>query len=410
MRVEWQVAGEIWTLQIERDAEDPIEGQGQGTMTVGLLSNKARFIFPREIRHPHPDLKALAALVAVRPWIKERLIVEDGVSAIFAETARKLFKIEVGPVDAGLLPRTPGSRPVLSYSGGVDSIAASLVMPSDTPHVHYRRIDHPDIPDRAPHVRADGIEDVVLETQRRGRHVEICYSDLEHLCAPYPTLPHWFAITIGALLMADELDSGAIAMGGTLETFYMDMGRRWRGEGGKGLEPLAEAVGLPFMRPMLGVTEIGTMKLCLSSDLADIARSCVLGSREQACGRCAKCVRKTLTAVALSDAEELPQQLATLPQDAPGIKSLSGNPPYYMQAQLEFALARVKPQSGPLAELYERLGFPAAGITDWMSGHYTAALDRAVPAQWRDLVRTELDKHLSRMSDQHLADAKAWTR
>lgn len=279
MKTSWKIEGDKCRFRFDLEADDPVQGSGQGTMSVGFLSNDVTITLPKAINKPHPDLLAFAALVAIRPWIKKNLTVDTPVSAQFAEMVKKLFLINVLPVNPDLAPRKPGRVPVVSFSGGVDSIAASEVFPKTIPYVYYQRVNHTTLPNNAAHVQVDAINDVVQKIKNAGRNVYMVKSDLEHICTPYPTLPHWFSIAIGALLMADELDAGLLVMGGTLETYFMDMGRKWVGVRGKGLDPLAEVVGLPICRPMLGVTEIGTMKLALGSEFGDIARSCVLGTR-----------------------------------------------------------------------------------------------------------------------------------
>lgn len=410
MKITWQVNGHVWKLEMELSSDDVLQGGGQGTMSVGLLERHFHIKLPSAIDLPHPDLTALVALVTTKPWVTSTLVVDRAVSKAFAELVFKLFRIKISPISETLEPRASGSVPVLSYSGGVDSVAASQVLPSGIPHVHFKRIDHDKIRNRAPHVMTEAIADVVSETGKRGYEVHIVETDLEHICHPYPTLPHWFAITVGVLLMADELDAGAIALGGTLETFYMDMGRKWTGEGGKGLEPLSEIVGLPFIRPMLGITEIGTMLIAAASNLGDIARSCVLGTRAKPCGVCVKCVRKILTSAAISDSKKVPQELMLLRQEDPGVKALQSELPLYMQAQLEYSLARITELPKPLEELYLRLGEPEQVQTSWMERYYLSAINRSVPAPWRESVLTNILKYLPLMDDQHLKDAVSWDR
>src|SRR5690606_4773371 len=81
-------------------------------------------------------------------------------------------------------------------------------------------------------------------------------------------LPRWLGCVRRHLLLADDLGLGTLALGGTLVTFYMDRGRRWLESTAKplGLDPVAESVGMPLMRPVLGVTEIGTMRMTAEAD------------------------------------------------------------------------------------------------------------------------------------------------
>jgi hypothetical protein len=323
--------------------------------------------------------------------------------------ADKLFRLDVGPVDEDLAPRTAGATPLLSFSGGADSIAVSELLPDGTPHIHLRRVPSPRVPNRVTQICSDAIELVAAEAGRRGRRVSIVRSDLEYLCHPWATLPHWFAIAVGPLLLADSLDGGAIGLGGTFDTYYMDFGRRWTGPGGAGMAPVCDLIGLPLLRPALGLSEVATMNVTLQSDLADIARSCIFGDLKQPCYECAKCVRKELITAALQGGGKLPPSLAGLSPKAPGWVQLSGEPPYYMQAQLEFGLSRVDVRGSVLADLKERLS-PQPAETDWMLRFYEPALVDGVPERWRAYVAERAKAKVGYMMDEDVATAMGWSR
>jgi hypothetical protein len=223
-------------------------------------------------------------------------------------------------------------------------------------------------------------------------------------------LPSWFAVAVGCLLLADHNDAGAIALGGTLETFYMDMARSWTGgpRVGSGLDPLPAAVGLPIQRPVMGITEVGTMSLVLASDLADISRSCVLGTFAAACGQCSKCIRKDLLAAAIRG--RLPDHLKNLSKDAPGWVAIrDATQPIYMQAQLEYCLARLDVRGLPLEDLHTRLG-PEAVETEWMERAYRPALERGMSQRFADGVEDRIQAELDWMSNADISAAKSWVR
>ena len=410
MRADWTIAGSKFLLTFELDTDDPINGGGQGNMSVSFISNQITITLPNSIAPPHPDLLAFSILVAVRPWIKNRLKLGFHVSRPFADMVKSLFLIDIHPVDENLKPRKAGSVPIISFSGGVDSIAASEVFPKNTPLVYYKRVNHPLLQNRAPHVQVQAITKIIEKIRDVGRDVYIIESDLEHICSPYPTLPHWFGIAVGALLMADELNAGLLVMGGTFETYFMDMGRRWVGARGKGLDPLAELVGLPICRPMLGVTEIGTMKIAMDSEFGEIARSCVLGTQEKPCGKCAKCIRKMLIKACLNGGIGLDHDLMALVESDPGIKAISGKPPYYMQAQLEYCLSRTKDLPPTLADVKMRIGQPQADDTEWMLSYYVPASEISIPKIWRELVVNEITKRLSPMNEHEIDKARLFYR
>lgn len=409
MRCSWHVDGRTWRLSLQLHPEDPVTGRGQGSMQVSLLAREARVRLPFAIDEPHPDLAALAALVIVTPWVARRLVMDRGVSRAFADKVERILGIEMSPIDDSLESREPGNTLVLSYSAGFDSAASSLLLPDGIPHIHHLRSPHPRIPDRSSW-RVDAIRHLVDKAGERGRQTQIVVADFEHLCHPYPTLPSWFAVAVGCLLLADHNDAGAIALGGTFETFYMDMARSWTGGPpvGSGIDPLPEAVGLPIQRPVMGVTEVGTMRLVLESDLADISRSCVLGTFDNACGVCSKCIRKDLLGAAIRG--HLPDHLKNLSADAPGWVAIrDAKEPIYMQAQLEYSLARLDVSGLPFEELRTRLS-PVAAETEWMERAYRPALARGMSQRFADGVEDRIQAGLGWMSRADIAVAESWVR
>lgn len=408
MRATWSHDGPRLTLDFALEASDRSTGPGQGASPVRLLHHQAHVTLPLDPGEIHPDLEALSALFVLRPWIGRRLVLSRGVSPALADMVSALLKIDVEPVDSNLQPRRPGEVLGLSYSSGYDSIAASELLPPDTPYLHHRRVTHPSIPARGTSWRADAFERLAQEAGRRGRRVLITRADFEHLCHPQPTLPHWFGFGVGPLLLADVVGLGGLAMGGTLETFYMDMGRVWTGDKGpgKGIDPLAELVGLPISRPVLGVTEVGTMLLTRGSQLGDLARACPAGTMDEPCGVCAKCVRKGLLSAAVAGGAPPPHVVA-LPSRASGRAAVEKDPPVYMQAQLEFATARL-PRDGWLEGLHRRLGSPEPAATSWMTRAYPPAVERGVPASWRADVANRLEATLGWMDDSDVAAATSW--
>jgi hypothetical protein len=271
-------------------------------------------------------------------------------------------------------------------------------------------VTHPDIEDAGTY-RADAIERLAREAGHRGRSVYVTRADFEHLCSPYPSLPHWFGFAVGPLLMADHFDAGALVLGGTLETWYMDMGRTWKGEPrkGTGIDPLPELVGLPIMRPLVGVTEIGTMRLTVESDLSDLARSCVAGTMDDACHRCSKCLRKDMLRAVL---EADRPAMEKIPSDAPGWKPFEVPGPYYMQAQFEWAAARIPESlwSPSLRHAVAQMGGVVERQTEWMNRAYRPAVEYGVPEPWRGTIERRIEGALGWMDAEDVEAMRSWDR
>jgi hypothetical protein len=168
--------------------EDNLEAVGQQEMRIGLITDRTTVRLPTEVRDPHPDLQALAAILVARPWASKRLIVDTGVSSVLAETVERAFSIDIGPVDTDLSVRSLGSRKGLMYSGGPDCMAAELLMGEQLPLLHLRRVKHPRIPNRSRR-GSHAIEALVLKAAERGEEIHVARSDMEFLSRPFPTYP-----------------------------------------------------------------------------------------------------------------------------------------------------------------------------------------------------------------------------
>ncbi len=384
----WNPRGRSWQLNLIRDSQDPERGPGQGGRPVGLKAAEATVELPHAVVEPHPDAEALAALVIVRPWIGKRLVVRRGVSPAFAALVFRTFGIELSPVDDNLMPRAPGASPVLSYSAGFDSSAASVLLP-EAPHLYHLRADHPKFPGD-PAYQSLALARMAAAAGAHRRDVRIIRADFEHLVDPYPSLPHWFGFAVGALLMSEELDAGAIALGGTLETWYMDMGRKWTGSPpiGLGIDPLPEMVGMPIMRPTAGLTEITTLRISTESELSGLARSCVRGSGASPCHVCSKCIRKDLIAATVTG--QSVGQLDHLDPQGAGWKAIIGGArPLYMQAQFEYCLARYTSPSAALDELRAELA-PNPVDTEWLDKAHRPAIGNFVPLRWQHVIQQRI--------------------
>lgn len=408
MKAIWTTEKSRWRLSIDMEEHDVEEGPGQAGTPVGLSARSAIVELPQWVAEPHPDAEALAALVIVRPWVGRRLQVRRGVSSEFAARVQQMFGFEVTPVDDALAPRAPGRTPVISYSAGFDSTAVSAILP-EAPHLHHLRVDHPDRPTQ-PKYQALAIARLAAAASAHGRDVRIIRADFEHLVSPYPSLPHWFGFGVGALLMSHHLDLGAIALGGTLETWYMDMGRKWTGEPalGAGIDPLPALVGLPIMRPTVGLTEVGTMNLTIDSELHGLARSCVGGTSAAPCGLCAKCIRKDLLASVKTGV--LMGQLPNLTPGTAGWQAIADAPrPIYMQAQIEYALPRLQQTTPLLTSLRDSLA-PDPSETNWMERAYRPAINPFVPAQWRAEVESRIGDLVGFVDEDDVRAMTRWDR
>ncbi|MFC5379492.1 DUF6395 domain-containing protein [Aquipuribacter nitratireducens] len=404
MRVTWTSVDErTLHLEFRPDAEDALVAR-RGP-DVRLMTTSANIRLPVPADDLHPDLLALAAYAVVWPWTRSRLVVDRPVSDALAE-AMALDGVAITPT--GGEARRPGSRVSLAYSGGTDSIAASVLLPEDTVYVHLRRQKHPRTVDRMTHVKGGVLERLVSDAGRRGVETTVVRTDLEYVCLPFATFPVWWAVLVGSILTADAYDAGAVATGTVLEARYLGSGIRFIDHAHPStFHRLFEAVGLPFLRPTAALTEVGTTLVARHSPLADLARSCLLGSYERPCLRCDKCLRKEMTTAAIDGRRLSPAVLDAMRSHPAMFAKVLAEPPLYMQDMVEYALARVDVSGTPLEAAAERLR-PSAESTRWVEGYYAPALDHEVPPRWRTDVERRLGGLVRRMTAQEEAVVETW--
>lgn len=411
MRVHWTSEGNTWTLRLRLDVDDRLTGPGQGAAPIELVTHTCLVRLPMRVDEPHPDLRALAALLIVRPWVGSRLRFDRAISPAFAGMLDTVFDIDGGPVDDALSERAAGPVLGLSYSSGYDSIAASELIDQDSPYLHFERVKHPRMPNRASHIRADQIAKLARSAGDRGRQVLITQSDHEYLCLPWPQFPSWPSMAVGGVLLADQLGLGGLGFGTVLESIYLRGGRRYTGgaggAGGQWLTALA-AAGLPVCRPVASLTEVGTFRLALESELADLAQSCLLGYAGKPCLNCVKCVRKELLGAAVSGNPIPPRIRQRLQSADPAAREWEEAAPLHMQNIAEYILARVTDGAGTVLEALAARVDVTVESTAWNERHYPRALVEQTPERWRAEISARVAKRFEPMTDQDIRTLESW--
>jgi hypothetical protein len=293
----------------------------------------------------HPDVHATAVWTVLWPFVGHRLELPFGVSAWFAEKMAHWYGVTVTPVDPGRSRREcpPDYRPSLLFSGGVDSLAAAMFLPSSTAILFM---------DRIPHFPGQSAEDsnalIDLVHQRSicdaleadGYPVFRVADDHEFLFEPYPVW-HSSVYTLPALYMADSLKLGVVETGDVLciKYFggYLDSRNevtKWRftpdshSRAERATEPedpfwgvsdtrqapdLSQAgarafatlslVGMGKVSSTFGLSEVATARIVFDSPYRAQGASCYYRSDTNYCMRCDKCFKKILLDRIFEDVE-----------------------------------------------------------------------------------------------------------
>ncbi|MBG0815307.1 hypothetical protein HS045_14085 [Planomonospora sp. ID82291] len=387
------------------DAEDGITGRCTDGEPLKMATNSCRIELPYEPGEVHPDLLALAAWTVVAPWTRRRVVFDRPVSPEFAAAIEEGWGIAAGPV--GGSPRPGGRGLAISYSGGADSAAVAAMLP-DVPFVHFQRVPHPRVPNRWTHYRSDTLARLAAGT---GRESVTVRSDLEFVLAePRPGYPEHHAVTAGALLLADALGLGGIALG-------YEMGSRWLG-GGRYLHRYTPdnpmwaphgawgrafaAAGVRLVLPVGGVSEAVTMRLALASPLREHVRWCLRGTGGP-CGTCGKCLYKELIQAAI---ERRPLR-TSITADRGVARKWQRPPPYGGQEMIEYGCARVPGiEDTPFAKAAAFLGATEES-TAWLDRCYPPAVEE-VPAPWRERIRAFMAAEVGFMSQDEARRVETW--
>ena len=216
----------------------------------------------------HPALLHLALEVLLFPWVPET----------------KKWDVE---------QRLPGTNHSLSYSGGVDSTAAMLLLPDDTILAYHERNFTSMLNHSLPHSTFEAIK------ERTGRSV-LCVPSNHEKIRTHHELQTGFssanAACVHLILLADHLNLCSISFGTVIENTWLEKGLKFREFQDTHYwnywPKQFNKAGLDYVLPINHVTEAGALKICAQSEFADVVNSCLRGIGDRWCGACWKCFHK----------------------------------------------------------------------------------------------------------------------
>ena len=328
MRIDATLHDRTYHYRMTLDDDDRRESQRDFQHGVRsplrLVGDRWQVELPLVPRALHPDLHAAAILTAVQIFVGSRLTLPFAVSPAFAEHVRQAFGVTLAPVDDGVAPRRPPASPriCLLFSGGMDSMAASLVFPARTLHLFLDRIAKMDIATPAVAVDLRFQRELCDALRSDGREVLATRDDHEALYRPYPV---WSTdpSRLPALYLADHFGLHAIEMGDVLGSVFLTGYRAgvdadaWRFHPASvaGLPErerinvsLLEAVGLARRASLCGLSEVATTRIVRESPYWGRTTSCYQDGEQPFCMRCDKCFKKIVLGHVVAG-EEVPRAL-----------------------------------------------------------------------------------------------------
>jgi len=322
-----------YELQPEREDPEAARRDFDGVRghQLTLAERAYRVALPSVVPPPHPDVHAAAIWLVLRPFIGERLELPFGVSGQYAEKMRVFAGVELPRVDADLAPRawpeTPRSG--LLFSGGVDSIAAALVLPRDIPALFMDRIPQTSVDAMGQSSVVDMVHARMAcrHLESTGREVLTVREDHERLFRPYPRW-HSPSYMLPALYNADSLGLGWVETGDVMDVEHFGGYRdgdasTWAFRPARRPAPTASGmtvpllplevgadpismlglVGLTKVNSTIGLSEVATAKIVHQSSMRGLASSCYFPSPTNYCMKCDKCFKKILLDYVFEDRE-----------------------------------------------------------------------------------------------------------
>jgi len=313
----------------------------------------------------HPDLFKVAEFVLMHPWV-------DGI------------------LDDWEPSRTPGSRPGLAFSGGIDSAAAMLLMPPETVLIYNER----DFESALKHENAFRfIEHLEAEHDREVIRVKSNHERIRTHHGKAVGFSTDYACAIQVILLADHLDLDSMATGMPLENAYLYHGHRYRDLGQSWFwrlyGRLFQSIGLPIFQPVAGCSEIINHRIVEMNGLIGYAQSCLRSTKPgEVCGRCWKCFRKNTTAG--HDWEMSPE-----------IDQFLRKEPMKQAASTIFAFQKMAGWGGRIPKKLR--GFPQVerfwGLDlTWLDQYLASSLD-LLPPQYISTIREQLEKYAEPMTE-----------
>ena len=258
-------------LVIEFDSDITINNfhQEEGRLWMRYPNGWTFWDMPKgySLDETHPDLLRLTCEILLYPWYP------------FAK--KTLDKT-----------RMKGKEIALSFSAGVDSTAAAMIMP-DTTILGYHRRSLKTILD---HRNAEGLITHMKNQKRRIIDVASNHEIIRTHHGKQIGFSSDFATATHLILLADFLKIGAIGFGTPIDNTYLWKGRKYRdfSESNyyKNWTQRFLDAGIDLLFPLAPISEGGALKIVRQAPFVSLVNSCLRGNGTEGCGICWKCFHK----------------------------------------------------------------------------------------------------------------------
>lgn len=414
MNINYQCKNGRLVLRFTPDEDDPttkriLNTTFKTTSNIAMASKRFEIQLPSDwtIASVHPDVFALAMLAAIYPFCGSVIRLPRGVSKAFHRQVKHVTNKSILPIDEKVRPRKApaNATPALTYSGGIDSTAAAILLPTNTHLFYFDRI----VPNGEVKslLNQEAAYYACREMAKTGRIVHQIKTDMQYVRKPVG-FNSYLADAVPALLLADYYGFDAIAHGQTLEIGYQigetgyedfmttEVGDPWF--------KLLPHVDLAYTLPTIGLSEVSTTNIVLKSPYHPFAQACSRGGVKKPCMNCFKCFRKSLLEKVIVNSPITNPYLDQL-FNIPDVRKVLNAPrPIYFSSILAYITAHYNGNHRKMLLLKEIVRGDQLQVS-WMNKWYPES-QRILKPKYHHYVKKEILKYVEPMNTRDIRTMK----
>jgi len=375
------------------------------TSTIGMGASQFEVRLPSDwtTESLHPDAFALAMIAALYPFIGSAIRFPQGVSQTFHNLFKRTTNKNVLPVNSELSPRKAPSNavPALTFSGGIDSTAAAILLPENTHLFYFDRL----IPKKGikTQLNQEAAYYACDSMAALGRPVHKIKTDMQYVRKPVG-FNSYLADAVPAILLADYYGFDSVGHGQTLEIGYQIGHLGYKDcketEVGDPWFRLLRAVDLTYTLPTIGLSEVMTTRIVNQSSYHEFAQACSRGKIKQPCMNCFKCFRKSLLEKVMTNQTISDRFLDKLFNIKDAKIVLNAPPPIYFSNILAYITNHYQGNHQKMLALKRETRGDTLSV-DWMDKWYTKSQEFLAP-KYRNHIKKEILKYTEPMNAQNV--------
>jgi len=380
------------------DSKFGVRQEGKGTP---IELKETTITYDYQVSEIHPDILGLICMVNFYPFIGTTVTFPKPVSSRLKHAfSTPWFKKDKAIFFTNIddkIPKYSGEKISLSFGGGIDSTAVSIMFP-EAYIVHESHLKGGDLITSDIHNYVESLSDengrVVVTNQR------------------YMSKPggwhSWPCSTATSLLLATDMQFGIILIGAPIgATMLFENGlrywdrhrsRKWHGPAGSHWQSTFQTIGIPMFSPIMGVTEIQSMHISLTSMNKNEVSFCIANNGKQ-CSRCKKCLRRDIIR-SIIDTEYSPKWSN---YDVASNHDFLEARPLYMGHIFAYALNRIELPGW----ITSRLEDISPIESEWPNRIFTPSFDFC-PEPWRKVLKTRVMEFIEPMTGKETKSLKQY--